>query len=219
VLDAVESALKQYPDDADLTGWLTRVEARARDATARRRQSAVGAGATAAPSFAEAVETERQALDLGRQGMTAAAVRKLWEADELFATALEWKTDTSSMAPPTGRAAPAPETEGAVRIPLSSLERAYAALSAAAVKAAYPALTADEARALDRSFLDQSAYRLDIRIVKTTFHGDRVTVDTVMDMTVTLRSGAERRSTAPATFLMENSNGSWVIASASRLPN
>ena len=120
------------------------------------------------------------------------------------------------MSAATGRVKPAPETESAVRIPLASLARAYAKLSAAAVKVAYPALTGDEARALDRSFLDYSAYRLDIRIVKATFRGDRTTVDGVMETIVTLRSGEERRSTLSATFVMENSNGSWVIASASR---
>ena len=106
-----------------------------------------------------------------------------------------------------------------MRVPLSSLARAYATLSAAAVKVEFPGLTADEARALDRSFLDYSAYRLDIQIVKATFRGGRATVNCAIEATVTLRSGEERRSSSSATFGLESSNGSWVIASASRLPN
>ena len=62
------------------------------------------------------------------------------------------------------------------------------------MKAVYPALTADEARALDRSFLDYSAYRLDIRMVTATFRGEGATVDCALDMTATLRSGTTRRS-------------------------
>jgi hypothetical protein len=219
VLDAIESALKQYPGDAELEGWLTRVATRALDSTGRRQQSAVAAGATAAPTFSEAVQTQREALDLARQGMTAAAIRKLWEADELFATALDWRADTSSTSGATTRGKQAPETESAVRMPLLSLARAYSTLSAAAVKVDYPGLTADEARALDRSFLDYSAYRLDIQIVKTAFRGGRATVNCAIETTVTLRSGEERRSTSSATFVLESLNGAWVIASASRLPN
>jgi len=87
------------------------------------------------------------------------------------------------------------------------------------VKVEYPGLTADEARALDRSFLDYSAYRLDIQIVKATFRGGRATVNCAIEATVTLRSGEERRSSSSATFGLESSNGAWIIASASRLPN
>ena len=89
----------------------------------------------------------------------------------------------------------------------------------AAVKAAYPGLTPDEARALDRSFLDYSAYRLEFEIVRTTFRGGRATVNAAIETTVTLRSGEQRRSTSSATFVMENMNGAWVVLSASRLPN
>jgi hypothetical protein len=53
-----------------------------------------------------------------------------------------------------------------VRVPLASLARAYSTLSAAAVKAQYPGLSTDEARALDRSFLDYSAYRLEFQNVR-----------------------------------------------------
>ena len=218
VLDAIESALKQYPGDPDLTALLARVETRARDNTTRQRQAAITAGASAAPSFPAAVQSEGEALDLARRGMTAAAIRKLWDADEQLATALEWKADTSSAPTPTGVKA-APETENAVRASLLSLARAYATLSAAAVKAAYPGLTADEARALDRSFLDYSAYRLEFEIVRTTFRGGRATVNAAIETTVTLRSGEQRRSTSSATFVMENMNGAWVVLSASRLPN
>jgi hypothetical protein len=164
------------------------------------------------------VESEREAHDLAGQGRTAAAIRKLWDADEQFATALEWQADTSAgLAPPSVKAAP--ETESAVRAPLLSLARAYSTLSAAAVKAAYPGLTADEARALDRSFLDYSAYRLEFENVRTMFRGGRATVNAAIDTTVTLRGGEQRRSTWSATFVLENMNGVWVIASASRLPN
>jgi serine/threonine protein kinase len=218
-VDAIESALKQYPSDPDLTALLTRVETRVRDNTARQHQAAIAAGATASPSFAAAVETERAALDLARQGMTATAIRKLWDADEQFATALEWKADTSSGSAGSSTVKAAPETENAVRTPLMSLTRAYSTLSAAAVKAAYPGLSADEARALDRSFLDYSAYRLDVQIVRTMFRGGRATVECGLEATVTLRSGEQRRSTSSATFVMQNTNGVWVILSASRLPN
>jgi predicted Ser/Thr protein kinase len=218
VLEAVESALKQYPGDAALTDLLTRVLNRTQDATARRHQAAVAAGATAAPTFAAAVQTEREALDLARQGMTASGIRRLWEADELFATAIDWKTDTLS-APSAGGVKPAPQTEAAVRLPLASLARAYATLSAAAVKAQYPGLSTDEARALDRSFLDYSAYRLEFQNVRAVFNGGRATVNAALDATITLRSGEQRRSSASATFVMENANGAWVITSASRLPN
>jgi len=218
VLDAIESSLRLYPADEELTEWLTRVEMRAQDRTARQHQSAVAAGATAAPSFSEATQTERDALSLGRQGRTIASIRKLWEAEELFVTATEWKADTSPTPTETDASRGAPEADTAVDVPLSSLTQAYAALSAAAVKKVYRPLTADEARTLDRSFLDYSAYRLDIRIGRTTFRGDRAVVETTMDATVALRSGSERHSTTPATFVMQRSNGAWVIASASRLP-
>jgi serine/threonine-protein kinase len=219
VLGAIESALERYPGDAEITGWLARVATRAQDSLGRRQQAAVAAGASAAPTFSEGVQAQRDALDLGRQGMTAAAIRRLWDAEEDFATALEWKADTPATGATTSRGRPAPETENAVRVPLSSLARAYATLSAAAVKVEFPGLTADEARALDRSFLDYSAYRLDIQIVKATFRGGRATVNCAIEATVTLRSGEERRSSSSATFGLESSNGSWVIASASRLPN
>jgi serine/threonine protein kinase len=219
VLAAIESALTQYPGDVELTGWLTSVATRAQDSAGRRQQSAVAAGATTAPTFAEALQAQRDALDLGRQGMTAGAIRKLWDADDLFATALEWKADTSPTSGGTTRPRSAPETENAVRLPLLALARAYSTLSAAAVKVEYPGLTADEARALDRSFLDYSAYRLDIQVVKATFRGGRATVNCAVDTTVMLRSGEERRSTSSATFVLESSNGAWVIASASRLTN
>jgi hypothetical protein len=218
VLEAVESALEQYPGDSDLTDLLARVETRARDNTARQRQAAITAGASAAPSFPPAVQSERDAFDLARRGMTAQAIRKLWDADEQFATALEWRADTSGPAPQSGVPS-APETENAVRVPLAALAQAYSTLSAAAVKAAYPRLSADEARALDRSFLDYSAYRLDIQIVRTMFRGGRANVESAIDAIVTLRSGEQRRSTLPVTFVMDSTNGAWIIASASRLPN
>ncbi len=218
VLEAIESALKQYPGDAELTDLLTRVQNRTQDATAGRHQAAVAAGATAAPTFAAAVQTEREALDLARQGMTASGIRRLWEADELFATAIDWKTDTAST-PAGSRAKPAPETEAAVRASLASLARAYSTLSAAAVKAQYPGLSTDEARALDRSFLDYSAYRLEFQNVRAMFSGGRAMVNAAIDATITLRSGEQRRSSSSATFVMENANGAWVITSASRLPN
>jgi hypothetical protein len=44
-------------------------------------------------------------------------------------------------------------------------------------------------------------------------------VNVSIDATITMRSGEQRRSTTAATFVMENTNGSWVITSASRLPN
>jgi len=218
VLEAIESALKQYPGDAELTDLLTGVQNRTQDATAGRHQAAVAAGATAAPTFAAAVQTEREALDLARQGMTASGIRHLWEADELFATAIDWKTDTAST-PAGSRAKPAPQTEAAVRASLASLARAYSTLSAAAVKAQYPGLSTDEARALDRSFLDYSAYRLEFQNVRATFNGGRATVNTALEATITLRSGEQRRSSSSATLVMDNANGAWVITSASRLPN
>ena len=106
-----------------------------------------------------------------------------------------------------------------MRAPLLSLARAYSTLSAAAVKVAYPGLTADEARALDRSFLDYSAYTLEFQTVRTMFRGGRATVNAAIETTVTLRSGEQRRPTSAATFGMESVNGVWVITSASRLPN
>lgn len=151
--------------------------------------------------------------------MTAAVIRKLWEAEEHYVTALEWKADTSSPGVTTRSGKTAPETENAVQASLSSLSRAYSTLSAAAVKAEYPALTPDEARALDRSFLDYSSYRLDIHIVKVAFRGGRATVNCAIETMVVLRNGQERQSSSSATFVLESSNGAWVITSASRLPN
>jgi hypothetical protein len=97
--------------------------------------------------------------------------------------------------------------------------RAYAALSGAAVKAAVPSLSADEARALDRSFLDYSAYRLEIRITRATFRSGRATVECTLDRTVTLRTGEQRQAASSTTFVLESANGQWVVRSASRLPN
>ncbi len=109
VLGAIESALERYPGDPEITGWLARVATRAQDSLGRRQQAAVAAGATAAPTFSEGVQAQRDALDLGRQGMTAEAIRKLWDAEEDFATALEWKADTPATATTTTRGKPAPK--------------------------------------------------------------------------------------------------------------
>ena len=87
------------------------------------------------------------------------------------------------------------------------------------MKAEFPSLSSDQARALDRSFLDYSAYRLDFQILNTQVAGTRATMNVALDAMVTLRSGEQRRSTSSAIFAMEQSNGAWVIASASRLPN
>jgi hypothetical protein len=219
VLSAIESGLAAYPADSQFGEWLMRVHARVSEATGQRHQSAVTAGATAAPSFAPGVESENAARELQRQGQLATAIRKFWEADEHFATALEWKADTASGPSKAGLAKPAPETEAALRAPLLALARAYSRLSAAAVKAAYPGLDAAEARALDRSFLEYSAYQMDITVTGTSIAGTRATVSAAIEAAVTLRGGEQRRSTSVATFVMESVDGVWVIRSASRLPN
>jgi hypothetical protein len=218
VLAAVESALKQYPRDQAFTDWLTRVHSRAQDSAARQHQAAVDAGATLAPSFDSAAQAEREALDSTRQGITPSSIRRLWEADELFASAIDWKKDIAPT-PNAGAAKPGPATEAAVRVALADLAHAYSMLSAAAVKAQYSRLSAEEARVLDRSFLDYSSYRLDFQDVRATFSGGRATVQAAMEATATLRSGEQRRATLAATFVMDSANGAWVITSASRLPN
>jgi hypothetical protein len=198
---------------------LTRVADRAKRASAQRREAALAAGASDAPAYARAVQSEREAADLERQGLTPAAVRRLWDAEEDFAAALEWKADT--LVPPAagGGIREAPETEAALRAPLQAVARAYAALSGAAVKAAVPSLSADEARALDRSFLDYRADRREIRITRATFRSGRATVECTLDRTVTLRTGEQRQAASSTTFVLESANGQWVVRSASRLPN
>lgn len=227
VLVAIEDALRQHPGDPTLQTWLGRVEARAHERTDARRQAVVVEGATSAPTFERAVQSQRDAQDLRQRGTpTASAVRKLWEAEELFATALEWKADTAPGPRPAdaGGAAALParapaETEAAVRASLAGLSGAYAAMSAAAVKLQYPGLTADEARALDRGFLEYEAYRLDVRVIAVTAQGSRAVARCALDSQATLRSGETRRATTAATFTLEQTGGRWVIVGASRLPN
>ncbi len=218
VLGAVESALAQYPGDPELTGWLVRVESRARDAAGRQHQTATARTATEFPSFSQAVQAEREAVEIDRQGDAARATRKFWEAEELFALAVEAAADRAS-APAPERSEVDPEAEGAIRAALQALAGAYANLSGAAVKAAYPGLRADEARTLDRNFLDYSAFRLDVQIVRIAYQGTRAMATCTLESMVTLRNGSQRRATTSASFTLEKSDRSWRIVSASRLPS
>jgi hypothetical protein len=91
-------------------------------------------------------------------------------------------------------------------------------MSGAAVKAVYPALSQDEVRALDRRFLDYSAFRLEVQDAVPSVDGGRATVNCLLVSEITMRNGSARRSTTPAVITLEARGEIWTIASVSRLP-
>jgi serine/threonine protein kinase len=222
VLTAVASAQQQYPNHPELISLLARLEDRSREAVNRRRLAAVDAGAVATADYERALAAEREAAELKRQGLAGATIRKFWDAEDLYAAAAESSRETAARDDRSGEtAAPAvadPRAEVAVRATLQNLARAYQTLSGAAVKAVYPGLTPDQVRALDRNFLEYSAYELDIRDVRIAIKGARASANCALDSTVTLRNGTERRTTTRATFTLENSSGAWVMIGSTRLP-
>jgi serine/threonine protein kinase len=223
VLSAVASAEQRYPGHPELVSLLARLEDRSREALNRRKLAAVDAGATATPDYQRALAAEREAAELKRQGPTSATIRKFWDAEDLYAAAEESVREIAARDDrSTETAAPVaadPRAEGAVRDTLQNFARAYQALSGAAVKAVYPSLTPDQVRTLDRNFLEYSAYQLDIRDVRIAVKGVRATANCVLDSTVTLRNGTERRTTTRATFTLEHtSGGAWVMTASSRMP-
>jgi serine/threonine-protein kinase len=217
-LPALESALARYPGNPSLGGLLSQMQRDAREAAGRQRQVAARAAGT--PGFEQASEAERDALDLVRRGLYAEAIRKYWDAEDMFVASRDGAVEGDAAIPPSASPAPPPPSRGgdALRRPLAALARGYASLSGAAVKAAYPALTADDVRALDRRFLDYAGYRLDVRDVRSTVNGARASITCVLDSHITMRNGTERRSSIPAVVTLEESGGSWAIVSVSRLP-
>lgn len=218
VLAAIESALVRFPGSAELGAVMTALHQDARDEVARHRAAAAAALGT--PGYEDAVRTEQDAAVLSAQALLPAAIRKLRDAADLFAAAADGTRGTE----PTESRAPAvdskraPQTDEAVRAPLMALSRAYRNLSGAAVKAAYPGLAVEDIRALDRSFIDYSAYELAIQDLRVTFNGARAMVTCTLQSNITLRNGSERRSSAPARFTLEGHSGAWTIVEASRLP-
>jgi tRNA A-37 threonylcarbamoyl transferase component Bud32 len=221
VLSAVESALRRYPNHPELVSLLTRIEDRAQMAVDRRKLAAANGGAAGTADYERGVAAEREAADLRRQGQATAAVRKYWEAEDLYLAAAENARDLAAGAPAAEADTQAPASrrdEDGVRAALQALARGYERMSAAAVKAAYPNLTLEEVRALDRNFLEYSAYQLDIRDVRIAVKGTRATANCLLESIVTLRNGTERRTSTRATFTLESGGGAWQVISASRLP-
>jgi serine/threonine protein kinase len=222
VLSAVESAQRRYPRHPELVDLLARLEDRSRQMVSQRKLAAEAAGATATADYERALAAERDAAEMKRQGLAEGAIRKFWDAEDFYAAAAESARDiTARDIRPSETAAPVaadPRAEVAVRAALQSLGRAYQTLSGAAVKSVYPNLTPEQVRALDRNFLEYSAYALDIRDVRIAIKGNRATANCALDSTVTLRNGTERRTTTRATFTLENTSGAWVMIGSSRLP-
>jgi len=115
-------------------------------------------------------------------------------------------------APATAPSKRVPTAEEAVRAALTAYEVAYDAHDVAAIRQVFPAMSAEQAQALTRTFADAVSYRLDLRVIDVTVGPSTATATCVVTHALVPKVGSPSRTTQTSTFQLTPAGERWVIA-------
>ena len=230
-LRLAESGLQLYRGDPELRRLLGDLESSARTRARFARDSAAEEAAVrASTQYAGADARFEDARRLAGDGRPVAAIRTFWAAEEMF-DAATLAADVESARPDAAREASRPwaggsttpglsgtagggrrDPDGAgIRAVLDEYRRAYESRSSAAVRRVDPGLTTDELRALDREFLEWTAYRRELEVLRESVGADRAEVVVAITDHITPRIGVARQVGRQAVFSLERPDGRWTV--------